>query len=107
MCWRTSRSCRSTTTSRSATETPRHICATPTRRSYAPNGFRRTRRWWRIEAFTEFCAARRELLAAALNTLLGLTSAATETQPLDADEAPEPEIGAWAEGRAERLEEAA
>jgi hypothetical protein len=62
---------------------------------------------WRIEAFTEFCSARRELLAGALNALLGLTTTATEAQPLDADETPEPETGAWAEQRAERLEEAA
>jgi hypothetical protein len=62
---------------------------------------------WRVEAFTEFCAARRELLAGALNGLLGLSTTPTEEEPLDADEAPEPEVGAWGEDLAERLEEAA
>jgi hypothetical protein len=62
---------------------------------------------WRVDAFTEFCAARRELLAHALNELLGLTSPATQEEPLDADETPEPEVGAWAEDQAERLDDAA
>jgi hypothetical protein len=60
---------------------------------------------WNVDAFTEFCAARRELLVAALNQLLGLTKAPTQEEPLDADESPSPEIGAWAEDRAERLGE--
>ena len=62
---------------------------------------------WRIDAFTEFCAARRELLGVALNDLLGLTSAPTEQEPLDADETPEPEIGAWGEDLGALFDEAA
>lgn len=62
---------------------------------------------WQIDKFTEFCAARRELLAGALNGLLGLTNPAAEPEPLDADDAPQPEQGAWAEELAERLDEAA
>jgi hypothetical protein len=37
-------------------------------------------------------------LAAALNELLGLNVVAQEGEPLDVDESPEAEIGAWAEG---------
>ncbi|HEU5142322.1 MAG TPA: DUF262 domain-containing protein [Solirubrobacterales bacterium] len=52
---------------------------------------------WRAERFGAFCAERRRLLAAALNDLLGLQQAPVELEPLDADETPEPEAGAWAE----------
>lgn len=55
---------------------------------------------WTAERFAHFCAARRELLAGALNGLLGLMESAEAGEPLDADEAPEPEIGAWAENGA-------
>lgn len=58
---------------------------------------------WTASAFTEFCAQRRGLLAQALNQLLGLTEAAHESEPLDADETPEPEVGAWAEEQLERV----
>jgi hypothetical protein len=52
---------------------------------------------WTVDHFTEFCAARRELLAGAINELLTLTRAPASQEPLDADESPEPELGAWAE----------
>jgi hypothetical protein len=52
---------------------------------------------WTADRFTDFCARRRQLLADELNQLLGLTEAAVEQQPLNADEAPEPEVGAWAD----------
>ena len=52
---------------------------------------------WVPERFEEFCAARRELMAAALNDMLGLTAVAAEGEPLDIDEAPMVEIGAWAD----------
>jgi hypothetical protein len=52
---------------------------------------------WTAEKFTDFCAERCSLLAGALNDLLGLSQTAVEKEPLDADETPEPEIGAWAE----------
>ena len=56
---------------------------------------------WAADRFADFCAARRELLAEALNQLLGLVGPADVGEPLDADESPEPELGAWAEdGRA-------
>ena len=52
---------------------------------------------WTVDRFTEFCGERRRLLAGALNELLGLTRAPLSQEPLDADESPEPEVGAWAE----------
>jgi hypothetical protein len=52
---------------------------------------------WTADRFEDFCEARRHLLAAALNDLLGLSAEATQLEPLDADEAPEPEVGAWGE----------
>jgi hypothetical protein len=60
---------------------------------------------WKAERFTDFCAARRKLLADALNDLLELAGGAVEEEPLDADETPEPEVGAWAEDSS--LEESA
>lgn len=53
---------------------------------------------WAVEHFDEFCAARRELLAAALNDMLGLGIDTLEGQPLDADDLPEVETGAWSDG---------
>lgn len=61
---------------------------------------------WRAERFTDFCAARRQLLVGALNDLLGLTGPGEDHEPLDADEAPEPELGAWAEDQAPRADSA-
>ena len=58
---------------------------------------------WQVSAFAEFCVERRKLLAAALNDLLGLTAPAHEGEPLDADETPEPEVGAWAEPELEMV----
>ncbi len=52
---------------------------------------------WTADRFGEFCIERCKLLAEALNDLLGLSHAALDVEPLDADESPEPEIGAWAE----------
>lgn len=52
---------------------------------------------WSASRFTDFCLRRRELLAEALNGLLGLNQVATSPEPLDADEAPEPEVGTWSE----------
>lgn len=52
---------------------------------------------WQAASFDDFCAERRRLIANGLNDMLGLTIAATEEQPLAADESPEPELGAWAE----------
>jgi hypothetical protein len=52
---------------------------------------------WKVSNFTEFCAERRRLLADGLNRLLGLTRPIASQEPLDADEAPEPEVGAWGE----------
>jgi hypothetical protein len=60
-------------------------------------------RLWAVERFSDFCAARRELLATALNDLLGLQNTPTEEEPLDSDEAPEPEVGAWGEQRLEEV----
>ncbi|MET0601195.1 MAG: DUF262 domain-containing protein [Baekduia sp.] len=51
---------------------------------------------WAIERFDEFCAQRRELIAAALNDMLGLDENRAG-EPLEADEAPEPERGSWSE----------
>ena len=58
---------------------------------------------WSAERFTDFCAIRRQELADALNKLLALDNVPEEQEPLDADEAPEPEVGAWDE----ELDEAA
>ena len=55
---------------------------------------------WAIERFDEFCAARRELLAGALNEMLGLGTDAPEEEPLDADELPEVELGSWSDDAA-------
>jgi hypothetical protein len=52
---------------------------------------------WKAERFEDFCAKRRELLAGALNDMLGLTSAPDELEPLDAEEVPELEAGAWSD----------
>jgi hypothetical protein len=52
---------------------------------------------WSVERFEDFCAARRELMAEALNEMLGLDQSAEEGEPLDVDETPDVEIGAWAE----------
>jgi hypothetical protein len=53
---------------------------------------------WTPDRFEDFIEARCDLLAEALNDLLGLQSAPAGEEPLAADEAPEPAIGAWAEG---------
>jgi hypothetical protein len=53
---------------------------------------------WQINRFDDFCTARRRLIADGLNRMLGLSVDAAVEEPLAADEAPEPEIGAWAEG---------
>ncbi len=47
--------------------------------------------------FDDFCAARKALIAAALNDMLRLSVDALTEEPLAADDVPEPEIGAWAE----------
>lgn len=52
---------------------------------------------WTAERFSDFCAERSRLLAGALNELLGLAQAPSDKEPLDADETPEPDVGAWAE----------
>lgn len=52
---------------------------------------------WSTDRFEDFCAARRELMAEALNQMLGLDQSASEDEPLDIDETPEAEVGAWAE----------
>jgi hypothetical protein len=52
---------------------------------------------WATNRFDEFLAARRALLAAALNDMLGLGVDASSDEPLEADETPEPEVGAWSE----------
>jgi hypothetical protein len=52
---------------------------------------------WTVDRFGDFCAARRELQAGALNEMLGLGLEASEEEPLEADEIPEPEMGAWSE----------
>jgi hypothetical protein len=52
---------------------------------------------WTANRFEDFCAARRTLLAGALNDMLGLTAPDGPDEPLGADELPEPEIGAWAD----------
>lgn len=53
---------------------------------------------WTAERFDDFCAKRRQLLAGALNEMLSLTGVPDAAQPLDAEEAPELEVGAWSEG---------
>ena len=58
---------------------------------------------WTARTFTEFCVERRRRLAEALNDLLGLTKLADEGEHLDADETPEPEVGAWAEEELEMV----
>lgn len=50
---------------------------------------------WSVDRFGDFCAARRGLLAEALNQMLGLTRAPVTDEPIGGDEVPEPEIGAW------------
>jgi hypothetical protein len=52
---------------------------------------------WTVDRFDDFCAARRTLLANALNGMLGLTQQTPEEEPLGGDEVPEPEVGAWAD----------
>jgi hypothetical protein len=52
---------------------------------------------WSVDRFDDFCAARRALLADALNEMLGLTKQSMTEEPVGGDETPEPEIGAWAE----------
>lgn len=52
---------------------------------------------WSVDRFDDFCAARRILLAEALNEMLGLHGEASPDEPVGADEVPEPEIGAWAD----------
>ena len=51
---------------------------------------------WAADRFADFCAARRVLIADALNDMLGLDET-HDDQPLEADEAPTPELGAWSE----------
>ena len=58
---------------------------------------------WSVDRFDDFCRARRELLAAAINEMLGLDRPAAEDEPLGSDESPEPELGAWAEEELEEL----
>jgi hypothetical protein len=52
---------------------------------------------WTAEKFTDFCATRRQLLADALNEMLGLGGDAVPDAPDVPDEVEEPEVGAWAE----------
>jgi len=52
---------------------------------------------WTAERFGDFCAQRRELLAKALNEMLGLTGPEVDDAPALPDDADRPEIGAWAE----------
>jgi hypothetical protein len=52
---------------------------------------------WHADRFAEFCAERRKLLATALNRLLGLSELPIQNEPIDADDTPEPDTGAWAE----------
>jgi hypothetical protein len=52
---------------------------------------------WTAARFRDFCAQRNALLADALNALLGLSVSPFGAEPLDADETPEPEVGAWAD----------
>lgn len=52
---------------------------------------------WSVDRFDEFCAARRVLLADAINDMLGLTRPAALGDPIGIDEVPEPEVGAWGE----------
>lgn len=56
---------------------------------------------WSAQGFSEFCRQRNALLATALNELLGLTLSPQGLEPLDADETPEPEVGAWADPQLE------
>lgn len=51
---------------------------------------------WTEERFDDFCAARRALIAATLNDMLALNEGQDE-EPLEAEEAPQPELGAWTE----------
>jgi len=51
---------------------------------------------WTDDRFDDFCAARRVLVADALNEMLSLDET-HDPQPLEADEAPQPELGAWSE----------
>jgi len=52
---------------------------------------------WATERFADFCAARRDLMADSINEMLGLRGLAGSDEPLDSDESPEVELGAWAE----------
>ena len=52
---------------------------------------------WKVDRFDDFCRERRQLIAKALNEMLGLSVDTAVDEPLAADEVPEPEIGAWAE----------
>lgn len=52
---------------------------------------------WFADRFDDFCRARRELLARALNEMLGLDVDAGIDEPIGSDELPEPGLGAWAE----------
>jgi hypothetical protein len=56
---------------------------------------------WTAERFSDFCEQRNALLARALDDLLGLTVSPQGLEPLDADETPEPEVGAWADPQLE------
>jgi hypothetical protein len=58
---------------------------------------------WSAERFDDFCAARRALLADALNEMLGLDEVVTAAEPFGADEVPEPEVGAWADNQLEEV----
>ncbi|MGI8624015.1 MAG: GmrSD restriction endonuclease domain-containing protein [Solirubrobacteraceae bacterium] len=51
---------------------------------------------WTAARFDDFCAARRALIAGALSDRLGLDEAHA-SQPLEADETPEPEVGSWSQ----------
>jgi hypothetical protein len=57
-----------------------------------------------VDRFGDFCAARRALLARALNEMLGLTQETALAEPVGADEVPEPEVGAWADDGLELAE---
>ena len=56
---------------------------------------------WRPERFTDFCLRRRELLAGALNEMLGLATAPADDEAELPDEVDQPETGAWAEEMAD------
>jgi hypothetical protein len=61
---------------------------------------------WKAGRFSDFCARRRELLAEAINGMLGLVGPVKGDAPPVPDEDDEPETGAWAEDYADDPEAA-